>query len=487
MAIGVTVEVETRHGEPVVVKRALDSEASARLARERDRLEAARHPGVVEMLDAATEPTAITCAWAGGRSLETARPGLAGSVALLASVASTVADLHDLGIVHGRIEPSHVVIDRLGRPRLCGMAGVPPTEPEPAASDDVGGLGRLIELLVGVGNESEPIPSRRWGRRRWTGFHRRALQTLADQATDPDPTHRPTARGLARALAEVMPEARLAPAPPPAPGPAPGPAWPEGASTATAEPLLPWAEWAGEASDLAMEPGAMADTAALAAFTEEAPVEFGAPPSPPRSRLARTEPTRSRAVAAAVTLGAVALVGLIGFRTLARHRAGPGLRPGAAAAVAASASPAGPALAQPVATTVPPPPAPVRPHGPCPPVAEPRADVEGDGCPEAVHIAGSTIQVGSRRFAAGEPHDLIAVGDWDCNGTATPAVIRPATGEVFVFARWATSSRPVTMAPTAVVVGVRAPTDRTPHRCGPLRVRRDDGTTEAVQPDRSGS
>ena len=221
----------------------------------------------------------------------------------------------------------------------------------------------------------------------------------------------------------------------------------------------------------------------------EVPAELDAIPSPPRSRLAHVEPTRSRPVAAAVTLAAVALVGLIGFRTVARHRTGPGTGPGTAGAASAtaSASPAEPTLTLPVTSAVPSSPPPVRPHGPCPPVAEPRADVEGDGCPEAVHIAGPTIQVGSRRFAAGEPHDLIAVGDWDCNGTATPAVVRPATGEVFVFARWATTSRPVTMAPTAVVDGVRAPTDRTPQRCGPLRVRRADGTTEAVQLDRSGS
>src|SRR3546814_2102142 len=46
-----------------------------------------------------------------GRSLEVAGPlEPAVLAAVMASVSSTVADLHDLGIVHGRLGPSHILI-----------------------------------------------------------------------------------------------------------------------------------------------------------------------------------------------------------------------------------------------------------------------------------------------------------------------------------------------------------------------------------------
>ena len=50
-----------------------------------------------------------------------------GSVAdvggVAASVASTLADLHDAGVVHGRLDASHVLVGDGGRPRLCGWSG----------------------------------------------------------------------------------------------------------------------------------------------------------------------------------------------------------------------------------------------------------------------------------------------------------------------------------------------------------------------------
>jgi hypothetical protein len=80
----------------------------------------------------------------------------------------------------------------------------------------VAALGRLIDLLLGSEAELEPIPEHRWGRKRWSGAQRRALLTLADQASDPDPARRPTARALAAAVAQLVPEARYAtPSPPP--------------------------------------------------------------------------------------------------------------------------------------------------------------------------------------------------------------------------------------------------------------------------------
>jgi hypothetical protein len=42
-----------------------------------------------------------------------------------------------------------------------------------------------------------------------------------------------------------------------------------------------------------------------------------------------------------------------------------------------------------------------------------------------------------RRFALGHAGDWFVVGDWDCDGLTSPALYRPATGDVFLFDRWA--------------------------------------------------
>src|SRR4029450_12436128 len=79
----------------------------------------------------------------------------------------------------------------------------------------------------------------------------------------------------------------------------------------------------------------------------------------------------------------------------------------------------------------------------CPVVAAPAADVDGDGCPEALVVDGGGVSAGAARWTLGEPGDVIAVGDWDCDGRAAPALLRPATGDVFVFPGWAAEGESV--------------------------------------------
>lgn len=101
------------------------------------------------------------------------------------------------------------------------------------------------------------------------------------------------------------------------------------------------------------------------------------------------------------------------------------------------------------APTVPPAPAD---GGRCAPVAGPEAaDVDGDGCPDPVLIDDERITVGDTTWVVGRPGDTLAVGDWDCDGTATAAVLRPSTGEVFVFDRWIAPGDELTVAATATV------------------------------------
>jgi hypothetical protein len=89
----------------------------------------------------------------------------------------------------------------------------------------------------------------------------------------------------------------------------------------------------------------------------------------------------------------------------------------------------------------------------CATPTRPAADVDADGCPETLVVDGSTIDAGVAQWTLGEPGDLVTVGDWDCDGQASAALLRPASGDVFVFATWAELDRPVTVSAVGQVVG----------------------------------
>jgi hypothetical protein len=90
---------------------------------------------------------------------------------------------------------------------------------------------------------------------------------------------------------------------------------------------------------------------------------------------------------------------------------------------------------------------------PCPVVDAPAADHDGDGCPSAIDVDGAVVAVDGVRYAVGDDGDSVAVDDWDCDGVATPAVVRPSTGEVFVFDAWAVPSRDLVVTAAATVAG----------------------------------
>lgn len=374
-------------GRPVARKRSGGAADAVRLRHEAAVLAAARHPGVVELLESGPVDDGgfeLTTAFVGAHSLDTVGPlpheQAAGAVAALAE---TVADLHDLGVCHGRIDPTHVLLGPGGRPVLCGFAGAgrpgtipPPSAPlppdfcDPAADDgapivpsvDVFGLGALLRTLVldAMRTDVEPIPERRWTfarLRRWTGYDRRGLLTLADQATDDDPLRRPSARRFAAAIRDAVPSARLVAAAP---------------SSCETE-----------------------DDEGVAEITED-----------PRRPLNRRGPT--------LVAGVVGLALLLyGVTNL-----GASTRPAFPRADSAEAAPR-PGCSRATGT----------------PVAD---DLDRDGCPDPVRVAGDgVVAVGSTQFAVGAPGDRIVLGDWDCDGVATPAVLRPATGDVFVFTSWA--------------------------------------------------
>lgn len=382
MTAGSVVTVLSPNGRPLAVKKAVAPIDVERLRHEATVLGLLDHPGVVELvaLEDTDDGTFLATRHAGTHSLASIGPlGDEQVAGLVGGAAATLADLHELGLVHGRIEPSHVLVGADGQPRLCGFAGagapgeIPfPATPRPRAhadpafppgsalapATDVHGIGTVLKALLGDDVDPEPIPDRRFTRPRdrspWSGYHRRALLTLADQATADDPAERPTAQALADAIAATVPTAHL---------------------------------------------GAGADVA-------------------PRERRPRPAWVLRVGVAAIALAGAILLwVGVASLR---------GLEPRGPAAAGATVTSA------PAATT------PAAPRADCPVVdTSLAADVDGDGCLDAVTTDAGVLTVAGSRYELGDPGDTIVLGDWDCDGRATAALVRPSTGEAFLFAGWA--------------------------------------------------
>ncbi|MEO6989598.1 MAG: hypothetical protein ABI239_13240 [Aquihabitans sp.] len=482
---------ETRAGEqgPVVIRTASTESARILLAQEADRLSRSRHPGVVELLQATDDE--LTIAWAGAQTLDLLEAPIPVLCGVLTSVASTVADLHEIGIIHGRLDASHVVIDAEGRPRLCGMRGPAPDERPPLPTDDVAAIGALIDHLVGPDTEIEPIPERRWSRRRWTGYQRRALQLAADRAIQEDPARRPTARELAAAIAEAVPGAQLVPPSPPAVPPAPdGPPTPEIADHPKADPLPappppsppPPAHppKGAVAEPQPTEPPIPRPVGALS--PEPSPPTFLGlrlePPHPtaddagirsdsasatehPYSSATRAEPDRSSrrpvAVVAAIAVAVTLLALVLGLGiTNSDQPSDTAADPGPTFAPAPEVPPGTPTSIPASAPTTPS----SAPIG-CPdtgPAAVPATgpDLDGDGCPNLVEIDGTRVTADGVSFEVGDQGDRVEVADWNCDGRATPAIVRPATGEIFVFAQWVTADGPVSVTPATVIPGAVA-------------------------------
>ncbi|HEY8546091.1 MAG TPA: hypothetical protein VIL36_13625, partial [Acidimicrobiales bacterium] len=179
------VRVATDHeGGLVAIKAARTAVEREALRYEAVVLRQCAHPGVVALVAPADlgEPLAddeLATRYA-GEPLDRWRGDLRRVAGLTAAVAATLGDLHDMGVVHGRLDGSHVLVGSDGRPRLCGFA--PPGDHGPA--DDVLALGLLGLELVERMVPSEP----RWPLwRRGDVADRRAFLEVLRQATDDEP------------------------------------------------------------------------------------------------------------------------------------------------------------------------------------------------------------------------------------------------------------------------------------------------------------
>jgi hypothetical protein len=73
-------------------------------------------------------------------------------------------------------------------------------------------------------------------------------------------------------------------------------------------------------------------------------------------------------------------------------------------------------------------------------------DVDDDGCTDTVVAAQGRIELqtetGQILFEVGDRDDQIVIGDWDCNGSATPLVYRPSTGMIYQYDHWPSETEP---------------------------------------------
>lgn len=403
-------EVHAAGPDAIVVRRGTGSDA-VHLRATGERLVAAAHPGVAEVISS----TGTDDEWElqlvhAGRPIDLVGPLSVEQVAgAAAGVAAILADLHAAGVVHGSIDGSHVLIGSHGRPVLCGFAASTSFAARP--EDDVAALGALIVTLLGSDAELEPIPDRRWSRHgSWTGWARRSLLLVADQACADPPTRRPNAHRLAAAIADAVPGA-----------------------VAVDPPMVPDPHAGADHGDQ-VEPADPLDV-----------LRAGADEAPRQGRL----PALVCALLGVLVLGAGAL-----------RLAQPVASPGPVASAASSSSTTndlGPQMSAPT-TPVPVPPAPTT---------------------TPVTIDGTTVVVGTRHYEVGQPGDLVVVGDWDGDEVPTAAVLRPETGEVFVFSSWAGDAevvvRPVATVGGAVELLVTDAGDR-----DQLLVRRADGSRHPI-------
>lgn len=366
-----------------------------RVPEEAAALAQARHPGVVELVDTAGD--VLRTRMVDGRSLADMKVMPAPEVAgMAAAVATTLADLHDLGMVHGAIEASHVLLAADGRPLLCSLGR------RGDRADDVAALGALVADLLAKAPPEHPGRSRLGppGHRRRLGPMLAppvtpALTALAERARAPEPADRPTARAFADAISQRIPSARL----------------PGVTVLRTPErPTLPALERLGV--EMAQRPASSAANAARAAKAASLLVGIvvaGAWALSRQGGSADVGPAAERRGEARARSGA--------------HDCSPAC---ASAGPSAPRQPKGPTRPMPVPAT---------PHRPNAPATT--AAVATRVWPvEPLDLRDGVLTYGGSRYVLAEPGDSLVAGDWGCTGEPSLALLRRDAGEIFAFDGW---------------------------------------------------
>ena len=400
------------------------------------------HPGVVRFVDVADTPGR-------GRALHTEFVSSdtwatrqftdpAGRAAGVAALAEVVADLHDLGIAHCRINPSHVLHGDDDRPVLCGLRLAaeatpenrhadlvalaelcqdPAIEPAPLAGRlsalaDAARAGRLsarelarrLHLLVNKRSAAEPVRADSHGtsQQRRTRSRRRSLMVVAALLT----------ASAALLAAGIWSRGRLATS---APVTITNRAAPLTASPGDQARESPVPD-AVRAPDFAGSPTTVrTNPENTAASTDPAPGAGATPAISPGSTSAMAgDSDHAAATAASPALMVPDILG-----------AGIEVEPGLAGGNTDSAmnSTAGGSLLLPTSS------------------GTGREPLDGS----AGHESGAVLEHGGQLYGVGAPGDFVETGDWDCDGEPTPAIVRPSTGAVVLFDAWPAPAQSIAM------------------------------------------
>ena len=476
----------SRSGDRLIAVKQVPAAHVRNIEREAETLRRLDHPGVVRFVDLIETPD-------GGRALHTdfvnsdtwtTRPFTDPTerAAGVAALADVVADLHDIGLAHGQIDPSHVLHGDGDRPVLCGFRQATEATPDNRRQD----LVALADLCHHPAQQPGPLAGK--------------LSALADEAR----AGRLDVRELARRLAMVS-DKRPAAAIPARAGRArvDGPrskrsqrrslvvaaavlgasaavlaagVWTRGGQ-ATSAPVTVVAGAAppavqasmevgetsepggGEATDVASPPIAVAAdsapaitentaTGADAAATRGSfppnpavaagehptdPADYGAS-SPPNTAAATAEhPTDPADYGASSPPNTAAATGEHPTATAATPAPMiPGMfGPGAAAGPGLAGAAVGGAVNSAAGASL------------LPPTSSGADRPPPDGL--AGHEPGTVVEHGGRLYGVGAPGDFVETGDWDCDGEPTPAIVRPSTGDVVLFDAWPAPHQSISM------------------------------------------
>jgi hypothetical protein len=309
----------------------------------------ARHPGVAELIDVADdgETVSLTIREPGGPSLAEAPLTGQQAAGALAVVATTVADLHDVGVTVGGLDPAMIKLAADGRPVLCDLS----------RGALLGGSSR--DWLATNEARTDVLQLGRLG------------VSLAARVTDE------TAETL-RALGERACERAVAPRR-------------GGRLGAAARRVV---------SDGPLTARKFADAVIAGVPAARLPTTTGSEHAADRVRTAIAEPTRLSWAGVATTIVLLATAWWWFAPAASTHR--PSMAPAVDHASARRPS-------------------------------QPTASAPPDS---SMRFAGGVLRVGNRSYAVGEPEDVLASGRWLCTPFRTVALLRPSSGDVFVFGSW---------------------------------------------------
>ena len=435
--------VAVDHVEPyglLAVKRRSGEPERERLRSEWALLRHARHPGVVEVVDILEDPerSALRTRFAGQRTVATCPLTACDLAAIGSALAVTLADLHLLGLSHRELTADHVILDRRLQPVLCGFgdAGLrSPLGDLPALgydpTRDIAALGALLEQAL-----KRVLPVRPWERAALR--QRRAARVIAAIAAECQSATR-TAPANLNAVAARLARVALAPS-----------ARKQAVASSTMAGPTNTAQPDSVSTVLdASDPISSAPARAVHAPTRT----FGPRPQLPTvtaSPAKRPSRQRQLLVLAGVVAGAGGALGWLAVQhqTLAANASG--LSSSGPSTSDLSTTEAGAEPDQDNTTLVAKPDQPI----PCPTdLAALRRDGLPSHCLPATRFTGIRFVVAGTTFELGEPGNVVALGDIDCDGFSNAAVLDLKADRVYLYERWPSPDSDLTAAASAPAGG----------------------------------